>query len=113
MGTTLDFKGTNNTTGEKISGFAYAGSDLCTREDTDFAIEYACRKPDQPREYKGSTYNNYAQFFQENLNFFSIYDDCAEPNKDGSLKNRTGEWTDIAVEAVWMSWLDEGSKIIP
>lgn len=113
MGTTLDFTGTNNTTNEKISGFAYAGNDLCTQEDADFARVYACDNPDQPREYKGTTYTNYAQFFQENLNFFSIYDDDAEPNEDGSAKYRTGEWTDITVDAVWMTWFEDDSKITP
>lgn len=112
MGSTLDFIGTNNKTGEKISGFAYAGSDLCTTEDRDFAIEYACENPDQPQTYKNVTYDNYAQFFQANPNFFSIYDDNAEPDENGAIE-RTGEWANITVEAAWMTWFDDDSKITP
>lgn len=113
MGSTLDFIGTNNKTGEKISGFAYAGSDLCTEEDSDFAVEYACENPDQPRTYKNVTYDNYAQFFQTNPNFFRIYDDDAAPDENGAAILRTGEWTNITVEAVWMTWFDDDSKITP
>ena len=113
MVTILDFKGTNNDTGEKIEGFAYTGSKLCTTEDSDFALEYACENPEQPRTYKNITYDNYAQFFQANPNYFLIYDSNAEPDENGAAILRTGEWTNITVEAVWMSWLDDNSKITP
>lgn len=113
MGTILDFVGKNNDTGKEIGGFVYSGSDLCTEEDADFALEYACDRPEKPRTYKGVTYNNYAHFFQENPNFFSIYDYYGGVNEDGSAVLRTGEWMNITVDAVWMGWLDDDSKITP
>lgn len=107
MSNFLDFRGKDNTTGNKISGIAYLGN--ITDEQTDFLFDFAFNNPREPRQYQSVVYKNLAHFFQENIDWFNIYDEDVV-GEDG-LVNRNNDWVDVDISVVFISFIDYNNRV--